>query len=206
MVKWGALGIAVCFVAGSVTPWQRDSATLTGRVSDWQGCRLPGASVTVSERSGTQVAKTETNPDGEFKLTGLAGGEVILRAELRGFIASEFRTALPRSNNLWDTGLELGRIADTPERAVSGTVAGASGDPIEGATVTFFNALDTVVREQVRTDKRGRYSFRTYGFGQYVITVVHRDYSAAAETVDFPTDSSPSRIVNFRLQPRKYCS
>jgi Carboxypeptidase regulatory-like domain len=101
----------------------------------------------------------------------LPAGPSILRAQLAGFESSEFRTALASGNNLWDTGLELGRIAATPERVVSGTVASATGDPIEGATVSFFSAVDTIVRQQVRTDKRGKYSFTTYGAGQYVITL-----------------------------------
>ena len=71
------LGAAATGSAQSLT------GTIEGKVTDEQGGVLPGVSVTLSGRQGTQ--STVTDDRGEYRFVGLNPGAYDIKAELSGF-------------------------------------------------------------------------------------------------------------------------
>ena len=64
---------------------QAATATLNGRVMDPNGAVVPGAVVTVTEKSTGAKRETTTNGDGVYVLSNLAPGEYNVRVEAKGF-------------------------------------------------------------------------------------------------------------------------
>lgn len=69
------------------TSAQTLSGTIAGQVVDSQGQVLPGASVTLTGRTGSNTQTTDAT--GDFRFIGLAPGTYNLRAELSGFQQAE---------------------------------------------------------------------------------------------------------------------
>src|SRR5688572_28620373 len=64
---------------------QAAKATLTGTITDPNGDRVPGVSVTATQTATGISRKTVSNDDGLYVLTDLAPGEYEVRMELKGF-------------------------------------------------------------------------------------------------------------------------
>ncbi len=62
---------------------QAETGNLYGTVTDNNGERLPGVTVTLSGVGSTQIQVT--NAEGEFRFLGLAPGNYALEASLEGF-------------------------------------------------------------------------------------------------------------------------
>jgi hypothetical protein len=114
------------------------SGTITGTVTDAQGAVLPGVTVTLTGRTGSQT--TVSNESGEFRFVGLNPGPYSLRAELSGFRPHEEPTldlAINRTITL-RIGMLLGTVAETVE------VIGTS--PVVDTTTT---ATDTTISQDL---------------------------------------------------------
>ena len=81
------------------------TGTITGRVLDQQGGALPGASVTVTGKTGSQTQVTDAR--GEFRFVGLSIGSYSVRAELPGFSKREEQSLDLGIGNTIDLKLEL---------------------------------------------------------------------------------------------------
>jgi hypothetical protein len=185
---------------------QDPPVTLSGRVSDWHGCTIPEAVITVLDASGAVIATGKTGVDGQFDIAGLRPGLISLRAELAGFRKSERPQRLHAGVNVWDTGLALAKFTPTPVHRIAGTVSDTRGRLIANATVTLADVFSASVRAQVRTDSGGRYAIETEDSGQYVITAVGLNYRAASDTIVFAHSDGSSAAVHFRLRPEPACS
>ena len=79
--------ILLVLMAASLAAAQ-SRATLRGLITDELGAAIVGASVTLTDASGTQK-KTTTNGEGVYTFTGLAPGKYSLQAVATGFAPSE---------------------------------------------------------------------------------------------------------------------
>ena len=78
------LALLVAFVAcGSFVSAQTLTGTITGKVTDEQGGVLPGVTVTLTGRTGSQTQVTDAK--GEYRFLGLNPGTFNVKAELQGF-------------------------------------------------------------------------------------------------------------------------
>jgi hypothetical protein len=80
------LTLLVAFVACGAAA-QTLTGTISGRVTDEQGGVLPGVTVTLTGKTGSQTQPTDSK--GEFRFLGLAPGMYSIKAELQGFRPKE---------------------------------------------------------------------------------------------------------------------
>jgi hypothetical protein len=76
--------LLVAFAAGAgIASAQSLVGTVTGTVADQQGALLPGVTVTLTGRTGTQTQVTDAS--GEYRFIGLNPGTYTVKADLSGF-------------------------------------------------------------------------------------------------------------------------
>lgn len=161
--------LMLILVTTAVAGEQRGSAMLQGRVTDSQGCVVPGATVTVTNTEGN-TSTGVTNTRGEYRIEGLQPGKVTTSVRMAGFVTANREWFVYRGQNLWDTGLIVGRLADGRQLRISGVVRDANGHGIANATVTVLSAFGNEIVEQLRSNADGRYVFVTQDAGPYVVT------------------------------------
>ena len=80
--------LLVTLVAGgSLASAQTQTGTIAGKIMDEQGGVLPGATVTLTGRTGSQIQVTDAR--GEYRFLGLAPGMYSAKVELQGFRPKE---------------------------------------------------------------------------------------------------------------------
>jgi hypothetical protein len=82
------LASIVLIVAFSTASFAQGRASLRGQISDEFGASIVGATVTLTDVSGSQKTTT-TNADGGYSFTGLAAGKYRVHANAVGFATSE---------------------------------------------------------------------------------------------------------------------
>jgi hypothetical protein len=103
MKKTLILALLVAFVAlAGAAGAQTLTGTLSGKVSDEQGGVLPGVTVTLTGRTGSQTQVSDAK--GEFRFIGLTPGVYNVKAELQGF----------RPKEQQGLDVSLGRTLDVP--------------------------------------------------------------------------------------------
>ncbi len=80
--------LLVVGLAFTLTLAQQNRGTLRGLVTDEFGAAIVGASITLSDQSGTQRSAV-TNDEGVYSFSGLAPGKYFVQAVARGFATSE---------------------------------------------------------------------------------------------------------------------
>src|SRR6266478_5227334 len=78
----------ILIAAFSTSTFAQARASLRGVISDEFGAAIVGATVTLTDASGTQKAAT-TTADGTYSFAGLAPGKYKVHAAATGFAASE---------------------------------------------------------------------------------------------------------------------
>ncbi|HEY3380393.1 MAG TPA: TonB-dependent receptor [Vicinamibacterales bacterium] len=96
-----ALLVALVAFAGAASA-QSLTGTLGGKVTDQQGGVLPGVTVTLTGKTGTQTQVTDSK--GEYRFIGLTPGSYSVKAELQGF--------RPKEQQSLDVG--VGKTVDVP--------------------------------------------------------------------------------------------
>jgi hypothetical protein len=97
------LALLVAFVAcAGVVGAQTLTGTIAGKVTDEQGGVLPGVTVTLTGRTGSQTQVTDAR--GEYRFLGLSPGAYSVKAELQGF--------RPKEQQSLDVG--IGRTVEVP--------------------------------------------------------------------------------------------
>lgn len=89
------LAVLLLVTAGMPASAQTLTGTITGKAVDEQGGVLPGVTVTLTGRTGSQT--TVTDEKGEFRFVGLNPGPHDVRVELQGFA--------PRTERAIDVGI-----------------------------------------------------------------------------------------------------
>jgi protocatechuate 3,4-dioxygenase beta subunit len=198
-------GVPILIVLAAIgAAGQSGGATLNGHITDWQGCPLKGAQITVRGPDG-RSATTVADQNGTYELRKLTPGPTRISAELRGFQSAVLQTSLLAGTNLWDAGLDLGRITDPPKYNVSGAVKDVGGGPIGGATVSLWSVFSGTQLKQLRSDSAGRYRFEWIDPGQYVVVAASTNHTADSQVVVIDRAEEGSATVNFELKRRAYC-
>jgi hypothetical protein len=158
------------------------------------------------DRSGAEVGRTTTRPTGEFRLENLARGRVEVSIELAGFRTGQHTVTLDSGENVLDSSIALGRVAEVAPHRIGGVVRTSSGRPLAGATVSLLGAFDHTRLAQVRTDSMGSYQIETVDSGQFLLVASHVAHDVQVRVVDFKYDNGQSTQVEFRLASRPYCN
>src|SRR5256885_4243663 len=81
-----AMLVLIFSLAGSAEVFAQGGTTLTVRVTDEQGARVPGAEVRLRSREGVRLF-ARANDEGVYTFAGLAAGDYILEVTAEGFAA-----------------------------------------------------------------------------------------------------------------------
>jgi hypothetical protein len=180
------------------------STTLTGRITDADGCPIAGATVRAHDAKGALLGEGVTTSEGKFVVERLPGGIVEVAAEMSGFLRSEARLVVSSRLKVWDTSLALARLADMPARRVSGVVTASDKVPLSGVSITVVTAFGTRIVSRAHTDEKGRFSVALDEGGQYVVIAAHVGFRGSSELVSMGV-SSPSAEVRFVLSKGSSC-
>ena len=197
--------------AGDAGTTRDRNASLRGRVRGPEGRPIGGAFVSVVPtgpnrpplRASEQIVPSVTDSDGGYALTGLAAGDYRLHAaKISGSLVSEARPTV--------VSVREGQAVDdanvTLERppAVTGTIADAHGEPLEGVSVQLWQRRISGGRALLlpvpgvsprRTDDRGRY--RLFGASAGAFYVVATD---AAARVYHPGTAALAEALPVRVE------
>nr|WP_296067558.1 carboxypeptidase-like regulatory domain-containing protein [uncultured Actinoplanes sp.] len=156
---------------------------VSGRIDGPGGRPLAGATVTVTDHAGTQLARSVTGNDGGFRLTLSAGGSFLL------ICAAEHHQPAAALINV-----AAGEIRRVLSLAGSGQVAGSvtdrAGRPLAGATLTLTDPHGTVVAT-AKAGTDGRYQVDGLDGPEYTLTAVADHAEPVSRTV---SPDSPGRI------------
>ncbi|MCP4002516.1 MAG: hypothetical protein GY727_16570 [Gammaproteobacteria bacterium] len=155
--------------AGSAT-----TATIRGTITDeGSGLPLEGASITVTGVS----TPVQTDPAGNYQITNVPPGNVIIKASLAGYSAAT-GTADLTAGNLFVFSHALTPVT-APSTELRGTVTDAvTGLPIEGATITITGATSA----STTTDTAGNYQIAGLDPGDTAIEVAATGYDSVLTT------------------------
>lgn len=93
---------------------QGATGALAGMVLDPSGARVPGVSVTATNRGAGNQEKTVANPAGEYSFPALPAGTYIVRVSAPGFKAAEVTATITAGQAARvDAHLELGQISQS---------------------------------------------------------------------------------------------
>jgi len=168
---------------------------VVGRVATDQGDPVPGATVTVLDAGGGEVARASSAPDGTFSLQALPTGRHTVVVAAPGYGA-------------WAGALELGSYRATLEVGLraSGSLAGtvrellgengsAAPAAVGGALVTLVGASGEVVA-RTTTDSRGGFRFEELPGGTYSVAVSSPGRASAASSVQLAPGEARSLTVD----------
>ena len=178
--------LILCSSGGNAqTPGKAQTASISGRVTiDGKGVAgvTVAASTSSSPLDNRTVAKTTTDDDGKYQLTGLAAGQFTITPLAKAFVVGtsgafkqvgqsitvgEGETITKIDFALVRGGVITGRITDTDGRPVIGELVNvvAKDVPDAGRPVTMFDG------PRNKTDDRGIY--RVYGLspGNYKVSI-----------------------------------
>ena len=97
------------------------SATISGVITDPSGAVIPDVSITAENTGTHQIAKTSTNPSGNYVLPNLPSGDYNVRAEKEGFqVCENLGVHLdPASSVLSNCTMKVGQVTQTVEVTAS---------------------------------------------------------------------------------------
>lgn len=174
--------------AGSDEPGEAVSDTLgpdvTGRVVDGRGFGL--AAVRVEGQVGRSRTVGVTDSSGSFKLSGLPGGSLSLRAQLGGYAA----TSLSRRADEPRTELQL---TLRPGGGISGTLRdGRRGGLPSGAQLTLTASDGS--SQSVSLSSDGSFSTTGLPVGPATLRARAPGYGSLSRSINIPASDSPSQV------------
>jgi len=176
--------LLICSFGGSAqTPTKAPTASISGRITiDGKGVEgiTVAATTSSSPLDNRTVAKTTTDDDGKYQLTGLAAGQFSIMPLAKAFVVSgaykqsgqsitvaEGETITKIDFALFRGGVITGRITDTDGRPVIGERVNivSKDTPDTGRSLNMFDG------PRNKTDDRGIY--RIYGLspGNYKVSI-----------------------------------
>ncbi|MGH3764350.1 MAG: MFS transporter [Pseudonocardiaceae bacterium] len=158
----------------------RPGPVIYGQISESGHTPLPGATLTLTDLSGRQLDRNQSDAGGQYQLGPPSGGSYLVTCAVT--------THQP--------GIALVVVADSPVRhdfvlegagsSLSGTVHSAgSGHPLGGAVVTLIDIRGDVV-VTTTTGSDGRFSFSGLVQGLYTLTVAATAVHPVARPVELP--------------------
>jgi hypothetical protein len=143
----GALTLVVLAFATSVRA-QDFRGTITGRISDAQGGRLPGATVTATNTATNVGSTTTTGSEGQYTISYLTPGQYSLTVELSGFkklVRGGIEVRVGDRVTL-DLSLEVGQLEETvsvtAESPLLELASGSAGQVIDEKRISLMPLSD----------------------------------------------------------------
>ncbi len=146
-VSFAALALAL-FVGAPGAHAQDFRGAITGRITDPQGGRLPGATITVTHVATNVVTTTTTDSDGGYSLSYLAPGTYKVTAELSGFKKAAREGVEVRIGDRLELAmtLEVGNFEETVSVAADAplldTRSGSAGQVIDEKRIALMPLSD----------------------------------------------------------------
>jgi hypothetical protein len=146
-VSLAALALAL-LVGASGADAQDFRGAITGRITDGQGGRLPGATVTVVHVATNVVTTTTTDSDGGYSISYLAPGAYRVTVELSGFKKAAREGVEVRIGDRLELGmsLEVGNFEQTVSVAADvpllDTRSGSAGQVIDEKRIALMPLSD----------------------------------------------------------------
>jgi Carboxypeptidase regulatory-like domain len=146
-VSLAALALAL-FVGAPGADAQDFRGAITGRITDPQGGRLPGATVTVTHLATNVATTTTTDGDGGYSFSYLAPGTYKVTAELSGFKKAAREGVEVRIGDRLELalGLEVGSFEETVSVAADSplldTRSGSAGQVIDEKRIALMPLSD----------------------------------------------------------------
>jgi hypothetical protein len=139
--------VIVCLMAASAAG-QDPRGSITGRVTDSSGGRLPGATVTATNIETNVPSSTTTNGEGDYSILYLTPGLYTLSVELSGFkkMSREGLQVRIGDRLAVDGALEVGRMEETvtvtAESPLLDTRSGSAGQVIDEKAISLMPLSD----------------------------------------------------------------
>jgi|GEM_PF-3197615 len=173
---------------------QGQPATVTGQVRAGQR-PLAAVALTITDQTGTQVARCTTGSDGRFEFSEISSGTYLVIAAVDGHQPhAEALTVRPGHMDTLD-------IALTPALGVYGVVHDRNtGEPVAAAVVTAVSQAGEVLASTV-SEPDG--SYRVVGFEETSITLVAATPTSepVATVVEFdPAGGVPQRELDLAVE------
>ncbi|HET7220626.1 MAG TPA: carboxypeptidase regulatory-like domain-containing protein [Vicinamibacterales bacterium] len=149
-VRWAVLALAAWGACGFVAPAaaQDFRGSITGRVSDAQGGRLPGATVTAVNVDTNVTATSTTDASGDFAISYLTAGTYRLTVEIPGFkkaVRDKIEVRIGDRLSI-DVSLEVGQLEETvtvaAETPLLETRSGSAGQVIGEKQIALMPLSD----------------------------------------------------------------
>lgn len=112
---------------------QNPSGTLRGAVQDFQGARVPSATVTLRQAATSQTRHTSCDQQGEFRIDGLAAGNWKMTVSARGFADASADVQIAVSA-IRDVAATLKPLAATQSVEVSARASSIASQPVDAAS------------------------------------------------------------------------
>jgi hypothetical protein len=139
--------LIVCSIAATAGA-QDPRGSITGRVTDTSGGRLPGATVTATNIETNVPSATTTNGEGDYSILYLTPGMYTLSVELSGFkkMSREGLQVRIGDRLAVDGALEVGRMEETvtvtAETPLLDTRSGSAGQVIDEKAISLMPLSD----------------------------------------------------------------
>ncbi|HET6210290.1 MAG TPA: carboxypeptidase regulatory-like domain-containing protein, partial [Jatrophihabitans sp.] len=160
-------GVSYANACGSTT-------ALSGRVTDLNsGSGLGGASLSIS---GPTTASTTADASGNYSFSGIPAGSYTVTGTASGYKARSYTGVTVTSGQTTTQNLQL-----TTTGRVTGTVTGAGGAALTGATVTLQGG-NLPTTDTVTTDSAGKYTSNWDPIGTYTVTCSAAGYASQTAT------------------------
>src|SRR5947209_4451966 len=82
------LAMLLVLLSGFLAVAQQPTGTISGRVTDEKGAVVPGAKVTITEKTTARVIDVVANGEGFFEARSLPPGSYNVKVEQQGFASS----------------------------------------------------------------------------------------------------------------------
>lgn len=199
------------------------SGELSGQVRDVCGRTIPGATVTLSNRSGAAY-RAHADPEGRFVFRDISSPSdtwVLTVEQMAGFekwqedVQSKPGVPLDEFNIrlLRDLGLKVERFSTHAapgtvfhRYSAIGKVTGPNREPVSGATVTLRNsgsAIGQTTTGRCTTDEHGRFDVSQWltTSARFTLSV---EFEGLLPHVQSNIELKPDehRVINITLQPR----
>ena len=189
--------------------------SITGTVTeDGSGVPVEGVTVTLYEAGGTMfVASETTDADGTYTFGTVGSGDYDLEFTATAYDTEWFDNAASAAAGSLTVGSGQAKIANAAlllsllPGSITGTVTeDGSGVPVEGVTVTLYEAGGTMFVASETTDADGTYTFGTVGSGDYDLEFTATAYdtewfddAASAAAGSLTVESGQATIANAAL-------
>jgi len=164
---------------------------IKGRVIDGAGKPVGGARVAFRNWALASSPPVFTDPDGAFTLGRVPSFIFFLKVDKEGYEKATIES--PKVGG--DVPVEI--VLVRPPTVTGVVTDAATGKPIEGASVYYMR-----LEKPIRTDAKGRYTFKDLGEGEHRLTALSPGL-AANKLVTVTLQDDEATVVDFALEPAK---